>query len=261
MGPDRQKWRWSKSGVSSELLNKTQDTNYCITLLSENTSYVYECYAHKQWGYLVRSGFMSAFRKVWMNSTWHTKHQEAMNTSRIFTYHVYCLYYFQATVVCYKAISSHPLEKKKCVCAKYCICVMPGSNLGRDTEYPEYFSWTFSFPLQVNSGIVPTMRLCLLLSTCFKIHFHHMFIWGLYFTSSMAYTAMKYKQRRSNSISDNARLVTIHQLMQHNIPEALNLRLWLWYTTLRNIHSLDFTDMPILFYFKHGAINKVQRVD
>jgi hypothetical protein len=154
-----------------------------------------------------------------------------------------------------------------CVCAcararaKYCIWVMSGSNLDRDTDCPEYFSWTFSVPLQVNSGIVPRMRLCLLLSTSFTIHFHHTFIWGLHFTSSVACRVMKYKQQRPNSISNYAILVTIHQSTQHNIQEDLNLRLWQWYTNLRNIHSSDFYDMPILFYFKHGAMDKAQRVD
>lgn len=95
--------------TSSKMLNKTQDTNYCVTLLSENTSYVYQCYAHKWWGYLVRTGVMSAFRRVWMNSTWHTEYQDAMNTSQIITHRVYCLYYFQAIAVCYTAVPSHPL--------------------------------------------------------------------------------------------------------------------------------------------------------
>ena len=108
-GPERQKWTWLKSRVSSEMLNKTQDTNYFVTFLSDNTSYVYQYYAHKWWGYLVRTGVMSAFCRVWTNSTWQTEYQDAMNTSRIFTHHVYCLHYFQATAVCYTAIPSHPL--------------------------------------------------------------------------------------------------------------------------------------------------------
>jgi hypothetical protein len=108
-GPERQKWTWLKSRVSSEMLNKTQDTNYFITFLSDNTSYVYQCYVHKWWGCLVRNSVISAFHRVWTNSTWHTEYQDAMNTSRIFTHRVYCLYYFQAIAVCYTAIPSHPL--------------------------------------------------------------------------------------------------------------------------------------------------------
>jgi hypothetical protein len=91
---------------------------------------------------------------------------------------------------------SHLILYKNYVCVKYCIWVMPGSKLVRDIDYPEYFSWTFSAPLQPNSGIVPTMRPCLLPSTSFTIHFHHTFIWGLYCTSSVAYTVMKYIQQR-----------------------------------------------------------------
>jgi len=48
---------------------------------------------------------------------------------------------------------SHLILYKNNVCVKYCIWVMPGSNLDRDIDYPKYFSWTFSAPLQANSGI------------------------------------------------------------------------------------------------------------
>lgn len=81
---------------------------------------------------------------------------------------------------------SHLILYKNNVCVKYCIWVMSGSNLERDIDYPEYFSWTFSVPPQANSGIVPTTRPCLLPSTSFTIHFNHTFIWGLYCTSSVA---------------------------------------------------------------------------
>jgi hypothetical protein len=97
-------------------------------------------------------------------------------------------------LLCATRLSNLNLYKNN-VCAEYCIWVMPGLNLDRDIDYPEYFSWTFSVPLQANSGIVPTMRPCLLPSTSFTIHFHHTFIWGLHCTSSVAYTDMKYKQQ------------------------------------------------------------------
>jgi len=125
---------------------------------------------------------------------------------------------------------SHLILYKNNVCVKYCIWVMPGSNLDRDIDYPKYFSWTFSAPLQANSGIVPTMRSCLLPSTSFTIHFHHTFIWGLYCTSSVAYTVMKYKQQRQNSISDDARLVNVHKSTQHNIPEDDGIPRWETFT-------------------------------